>query len=559
MKRKLFIREKLDWKDTAQVPASAAEGYSPEKAAELTFKGIPYANIINEWWRRNGGEPIEGERNVKLHKLAANLRAICDNRVDLLLQIMPRYGLSANEMASIVHSACKEEPKGISKKLQSIVDDLLHQREDTSPDETKKPKTAAVQINPNNLPIGLKESLSGIPANMRMPVICSLMPLAATYADGVEVEYCDGKKHKLGLMSIIRGEQASGKSICRDVLDVWKRQFDEEDAIARQQEDEWKARKKCRKANEKLPEDPKVVVRIVPVTISCSTFLRRTKNSNGHTLFSFSEELDTFIKTNGAGAWSKKYDIYRVGFDAGEWGQDYNSDQAESGVVNVRYNFTMLGTNGTVRKLFPRENIENGLSSRILFSEMPDTSFAKLTKYKPFSAKEDEAIQEAVTRLRNAQGEINLPRLRNAIDGWLEEKRLEAMKDDDKAKDTYRRRAAVIAFRCGTIFHILSGTKKVSKACLDFTIMMADYCLEQQLKLFGKELRDQLANAQNEPGNYSSNKKIYDMLPEVFTKDDLRALKPDCTDGALRNIIMRWKQAGLIKQISPNQWMKTSD
>ena len=45
----------------------------------LAFKGIPYSFIIAEWWRRNGGEPAEGERNVKLHKLAVNLRAICDN------------------------------------------------------------------------------------------------------------------------------------------------------------------------------------------------------------------------------------------------------------------------------------------------------------------------------------------------------------------------------------------------------------------------------------------------------------------------------------------------
>ena len=46
------------------------------------FKGIPYTSIISEWWRRNGGEPQEGERNVKLHKLAVNLRAICDNKRD---------------------------------------------------------------------------------------------------------------------------------------------------------------------------------------------------------------------------------------------------------------------------------------------------------------------------------------------------------------------------------------------------------------------------------------------------------------------------------------------
>ena len=90
----------------------------------VCFKGIPYTSIIAEWWHRNGGEPAEGERNVKLHKLAVNLRAICDNRKDLLMQVMPRFGLSDVELRSVVDSACKEPPKGISKVMQQIVDAL---------------------------------------------------------------------------------------------------------------------------------------------------------------------------------------------------------------------------------------------------------------------------------------------------------------------------------------------------------------------------------------------------------------------------------------------------
>ena len=83
----------------------------------LCFKGIPYSWIIDEWWKRNGGVPQEGERNVQL---AVNLRAICDNNKALLLQVMPRLGLDEQEMQSIVESACKEPPKGISKLMREI-------------------------------------------------------------------------------------------------------------------------------------------------------------------------------------------------------------------------------------------------------------------------------------------------------------------------------------------------------------------------------------------------------------------------------------------------------
>ena len=88
------------------------------------------------------------------------------------------------------------------------------------------------------LPIGLRESLVGVPVSMHMPVLCGVMPICAAYADQVEVEYCDGNTHHLGLMSIIRGEQASNKSVVKNAVDIWKRQFDEEDALARKREEE---------------------------------------------------------------------------------------------------------------------------------------------------------------------------------------------------------------------------------------------------------------------------------------------------------------------------------
>ncbi len=546
-------------------PVQQAAGIeAPESVDVLCFKGIPYSSIISEWWRRNGGAPAEGERNVKLHKLAVNLRAICDNKKEVLMAVMPRFGLSETELRSIVDSACKEEPKGVSKVMRQIVSAL-----EASPDPSEGGENDADGDSAFEhpllrrglgrlLPMGLKESLVGVPVSMHMPVLCSVLPIAAAYADGVRVEYCDGNQHHLGLMSIVRGEQASNKSVCKNAVDVWKRQFDEEDALARKREEEWKDRKKGRKANEKAPEDPKVLIRMVPVTVSCSTLLKRFKNSNGHTLYSFGEELDTLRKTNGAGSWSSKYDIYRLSFDRGEWGQDYNSDQAESGVVKVAYNWTMLGTDGALRKCFKQDNIENGLSSRILVAEMPDSSFQKMPKFGKRSAEDEARIQEAVTRLRSYTGLIDVPRLRKAIEAWVEEKRVEAAKDIDHVKDVYRKRAAVIGFRCGVIFHLLSGKDKEGKACLDFALMMAEYCLSQQIKTFGEALQNQYVDVRNECQRYGANHSVFDQLPPSFSRDDLRALKHDCSESGLRNVIMRWKRDGWIEPIDRHHWRKVA-
>ncbi len=518
-----------------------------------TFKGIPYTSIIAEYWRRTGGEPTEGERNDRLHKLAANLRAICDDSEDWLLEVMPRFGLPEQEMKSIIHSACKEPTKG-SRLMDDIVR-VLNENENSG--EDLSPVTS--HLSPQKLPIGLKESLVGVPESMHMPVLCGVLPIAAAYADQVQVEYCDGNLHHLGLMSIIRGEQASNKSVVKNAVDVWKRQFEEEDALARKREEEWKERKKSRKSNEKAPDDPHVLIRMVPVTVSCSTLLKRFKNAQGHTLYSFGEELDTLRKTNGAGSWSSKYDVYRLAFDKGEWGQDYNSDAAESGVVNVAYNWTMLGTNGAMRKCFKSDNIENGLSSRILVAEMPDASFSKMPKFRHRSAEDEARIQQAVTRLRSVTGLVDTPRLRKAIEEWVEQKRVEAAKDIDHVKDVYRKRAAVIGFRCGVVFHLLSGKEKETKACLDFALMMADYCLDQQIKTFGDALRNEYVCAEDECKRRGTNHSVFDSLPPAFTLEDLRALKQGfCNESALRMIISRWMRDGWIEKTGRNHWRKVT-
>lgn len=406
-------------------------------------------------------------------------------------------------------------------------------------------------------PEGLKESIEYLPDKLKLPAICSLMPLCGAYADGVVAYYADGKPHHIGLMSIIIGEQASNKSMCKDVIDLWKLPMQEDDQAQRKIEDEWKERHRNRKANEKGEPDPKAMIREVPITISCSTLLRRFKNSRGHCLYSFGEELDTLRKTNGAGSWSSKYDIYRLAFDRGEWGQDYNSDQAESGIVNVAYNWTILGTYGAFRKCMRQDNIENGLSSRLMIAEMPDNRFAQLAHVHTFTQEEQTHIINAVVRLRTINGVINSKEISDVMAQWVETKRMEALEENDVVKDTYRKRAAVIGFRCGIIFQLLQANAQDDSTAAMFAQLMADYVLMEQCKLFGVTLNESIR--QNEEfliGNSSVNRNIYNCLPSTFTFDHLSQLKQGSYNSC-RSIISRWIHNNLIRKIDDNTWQKT--
>lgn len=420
---------------------------------------------------------------------------------------------------------------------------------DATPQEDTKPQPQQRWIiNPRVMPIGLKESLKGNPQSVHMPVIVGLMPLAMALASDVTVRYCDKRIHHLGGMAVIKAEQSGNKTAVETAVGLWLRHIRMEDNAARTREDEIKAENKRRRARKEpeLPE-PKTVIREVPVTISCSKLLKRLKQAEGKTLFSFCPEMQTLLKSNGAGSWSAKYDIYREAFDRSYWGQDYNGEQSESGMVNVAYNLTVMGTPGQIRRCFHDDNVENGLSGRVLLSEINDDLYAKMPHFEEPSAEDVERIDQAVAKLCAASGFYDTPRLRRAIDRWVEGVRKNASKDDNRAMGVFRKRSAIIGFRCGVVFMLLAG--KESKACVDFAVMMAEYTLHMQVKNFGRTLLKQMAKDSDEAVNCTPNSIVYDDLPSSFTMANLRSLKgSEVTDAALYTIIHRWTKEGWIRK-----------
>ena len=155
-----------------------------------------------------------------------------------------------------------------------------------------------------------------------------------------------------------------------------------------------------------------------------------------------------------------------------------------------------------------------------------------------------------------AKGFKTTPRLSKAIDEWQEQKRLEAVQMLDTIKDIYRRRAAVIGFRCGVIFMLLVG--KESNACIEFALTMAEYTLQNQCRLFGPLLKLQNERVRDRMPTATVNQNVLQQLPSPFSIDDLRRLKGnECADGTLYSILSRWKAEGWIEKVDKNNWTKT--
>ncbi|MBR2291569.1 MAG: DUF3987 domain-containing protein [Prevotella sp.] len=413
-----------------------------------------------------------------------------------------------------------------------------------------------IKVNVRQLPPALKVTLKPYPEDFHMPILVGLMPALAALADGVTYEYCNGKIHHMALFAFILGEQSDNKSVIDDTVEMWIAPLRKEDKAIRDQEDATAKQNLTKKANERGQLAPDACVRTVPITISIAKLLQRQINGKGHSLYSMESEADTLLKTNGAGSWSAKYDIYRKAWDHALFGQDYMSVNSQSGNVEAFYSWTICGQACSFLKMYGNENASNGLSSRTMLSEMPDNSFRKMPKFKKMSEADLKLVEEGINTLREAKGFKATPRLNKAIDNWVEQKRLEAVSSLDTIKDIYRRRAAVIGFRCGVIFMLLVG--KESNACIDFALAMAEYTLQNQCRLFGPLLKLQNERVRDKMPKATVNENVLQELPSPFTIDDLRKLKGnECADGTLYSIISRWKAEGWIEKKDKNSWTKT--
>ena len=409
-----------------------------EDSAEMkfpdSFKGVPYATIIAEYWRRTGGEPNTGERNKRLHKLAANLRAICDDSEEWLLEIMPRYGLSLQEMKGIIHSACKEPTKG-SRAMDEIVGSLTSPIAIDDEDDDNASPLPLERVR-GKLPQGIKDSVDAVGPRLAMPVITAICPCIGALATGVVLDV-HGRKKGLNLISYIAGDFASGKGDIDPVVDAWMSEVQALDKMYQMQEDEWRAKKRAAKNKKEQPEEPKLPVRCLTLNNTVANLAERLGNTEGKHAFSFTPEADTVAQK-----WKSSMSDFSVMLRQSYDGTRYDREARSADAVNVHierllWNVTMCGTPDALYRVV--NNYTDGFQSRIAIGRTPDNTFAKLED-KPFvlTSRQTERIQQIAHLLPLMQGEVVLPKLEARGREWVERIRIETMMNDDKVRARQR-------------------------------------------------------------------------------------------------------------------------
>ena len=539
-----------------KAPCTAMPEAAATSSLPMEYEGISYERIVTALLERWDiyGEPAEGNRNTVLYRLARDLRYICDFSVQRLMAVIPHWGLGEEERRHTVASALAS-PRGtqLPVDMRAVLGALKG--------EGGEVPSPAIDLNPmpERLPFVLAYFAKRFERNWRCVLLASL-PILGNLLSRLRSQYLDGKMECPVFLTAIVGSQASGKSFLNELYDTLAAPMLEDDRESLRKEHEYKEKLRRAKNTKQQPEMETFPVRCLPANVSNTQLLKRADQNGGLSVLSFAPEIDTVVRSNNAGAWAQKSDIYRVGFEAGMYGQDFASESSYSAVVQLRYNLLFSGTDMAMKKFF--QNVENGMNSRFCFAQMADDRGQKVQRA-PHNSNQTEKVKREVQRLYelgsnpdpDATVTCTLNRTLKALDQWTDQRIAEYMETGNEALDILRRRSCLIGFRAGMVAWALEGCKETN-AVVDFAQWVATETLLQQMAFFGRELNRQDAENRRirEEGMRelykTKNMKLYSDLPAEFCKADLAELRRrNGLEGECAYIITGWLKRGLVERL----------
>lgn len=598
----------------AAASAASTSSTSTTSAAQDNYLGIPYGEIIKKWWQmyNDGQEPMRSNRNTLTFELAVNLRHICGFDRNQLAQIIPCYdGFPEQEKMACINSALNEKITQMPKRLKDVLSAIRQERMKQgnagggSAADNEALVNALDEANAKDdlfyynalpkLPQGIRDSISAVGPALALPVITAICPAIGMLATGVKVSI-HGKMNSLNLISYIAGDFASGKGSIDPVIDAWTSEVKEMDKMYQQKEDEWRAKKRAAKNKKEQPEEPKLPVRCLTLNNTVANLAERLANTEGKHAFSFTPEADTVAQK-----WKSAMSDFSVMLRQAYDGTSYEREARSADAVNVHidrllWNVVMCGTPDALYRVV--SNYTDGFQSRIIVAKTPDNTFTPLSDnmYVMNERQRDRIIQIAHL-LPLLTGEVVLPKLEDKGREWLEQIRLETMKNDDKVKARQRFRICPTTMRMMTCImlckvletliqkHGFNGAEKQLKespdlwkgmlvktqtpTMLETFNILADYQLDNALYFFRSRIEDAFSSK-----NYCSqsaydrsrrgkNDSIFERLDVTFTFEQAEqqsiALKgASATHETVKQMLKNWKRQGLICVLPDMRYQKVS-
>ncbi len=559
------------------VRGTEAGGQGDDKTLPLSFKGRPYSEIIEEWWKRQGGEPQEGERNVKLYQLAVNLRAICDNNKALMLRVMPRLGLEEEEVRSIVESACKEPPKGISKVMREITQNEVLVKSD---DITNLLDNWGAEIESlftyfpllEDVCAGLKRSQYPAAVFTAGGALMTLMT-RCTYRFYHRPE----RERRLNCSLLIIGHPASNKSMADDICDILMSPVETADKAGLAALNRYKQDTKKRAANKEGKDRPQGIIRIHPARTSNGQLIQDMLNAKEVVdgkemqlhMFTFDTELDNSITLQSGGSWINKQSMELKAFHNEEDGQMYQNSDSPVDKFHVTWNYIYTGTPIALKKKVNERNFGSGLSTRLTVIPMPKTNY-EMIAFQEVTTIDWQRLERMKTwafKLDVRAGELPMWPLVKRLYDWTKNRMADCAEDDSEANELMLKRVPYHALNYSAPFidmrhygslhqegKFWEGSYEVDETDWKLCELMARIQYATQQHFFGvlaEKYFDDMNNDVQITGrrHYQKSQEGYQRLPEVFTLEDVRRCYGYDKDASVYTRIRRLTDSGNAEKI----------
>ena len=592
-------------KEADETTTEEQEGHTGEEESEeekpLRYKGIPYDRIIEKWWTfyNDGEHPIRSNRNTLTFELAVNLRHICGFDRSVLDRVIPCYdGFAEAEKLSCIDSALGERKTQMPRRLKDVIeavrqDMIVEGREVDSIDEAMEQDDLFYYNALPKMPQGVRESISAVGPHLAMPVIFAIAPAIGMLATGVRVDI-HGKPSQLNLISYIAGDFASGKGSIDPVVAAWLSEVKAIDKGYLLQEEEWRAQKRAAKNKKEQPEEPKYPVRCLTLNNTVANLADRLANTRGKHAFSFTPEADTVAQK-----WRTAMCDFSVMLRQAYDGTPYDREAKSADAVNVHidkllWNVVMCGTPDALYRVVT--NYTDGFLSRMALARTPDNTFTPLSEslYR-LTPEQETKIQQVAHLLPLMTGDVELPKLEEKGRQWLEQIRLEGIKNDDKTLARQRFRTCPTAMRMTTCLMLcrvaeqliqnygMQGAETRLKAeptlwqkllrrqqtpqMLEAFNVVADYMIDNTIFFFRNRIESAFHSPDYVPSGKprsrrTKNDTIYEQLADRFTTEEaydtsISVRGFEVTKGRVCTMLSRWEQQGMVERLDRGVYKKS--
>ena len=585
-----------DWEEQEGKQA----GKTSEGASPLNYDGVPYDRIIKKWWAfyNQGKTPSKSNRNTLTFELAVNLRHICGFDRSVLDRVIPCYdGFAEAEKLSCIDSALGERKTQMPRRLKEVVeavrqDMIVEGREVVSIDEAMEQDDLFYYNELPQMPQGVRESINAVGPHLAMPAIFAITPAIGMLATGVRVDI-HGKWSQLNLISYIAGDFASGKGSIDPIVAAWLAEVKMVDKGYLQAEEEWRARKRAAKNKKEQPEDPTYPLRWLTLNTTVANLADRLANTRGKHAFSFTPEADT-VSQKWRTAMSDFSVMLRQAYD----GTPYDREAKSAEAVNVHidkllWNVVMCGTPDALYRVVT--NYTDGFQSRLALARTPDNTFSPLSEslYR-LTEDQETKIQQVAHLLPFMSGDVRLPLLEKRGRQWLEQIRLESIKNDDKTLARQRFRTCPTAMRMMTCLMLCRVAERLinsygmqgaeTRLKGDPTLwqklilrqqtpqmlaafdVLADYMIDNAMYFFKERIEMAFRSAAYAPkaklrSRKTKNDTIFEQLGEHFNTEDAYCTTVstrgfDVARARVISMLCRWERQGLVERIDKGVYRK---